>query len=777
MRDKSEPHLAKEIFGHLTSAIFFAKSTIGLPGFTNLGSNQAIDPNLYTEGSNWYLTLGSFWTGIKLMTLSSSTGKPTSTSVTPLAQRTVNNGAIEASVIYKYGGYYYLFSSWESAARALQARTTSGLGGPQGTIGALRNDRQFFSSVSGPYIDASGVALINGGGTLVLQTHDALGINLLDFTTGWPRDAEMGFFSSKKADDWENYPSNDKSVASVIRSRFYGKNKGKERDGHPAPSFTTKDLPAAQILSNSTLPSPARAPNWQPSPLSPNSNGARTAGPSILRVQTDKMLATPGSAPKTTQKPSNMGTPSPSSSSSPEALPASGPHHQSSKDASSPLRQPSNNVTMTLAQRLNELAVANSQGLLNDDEYRLLRQNLFERFATSTTVPTEAPVVPVSRPLSRRTIFSQQSKPRPLSNFQVEVNRSPSVRSKISMTSGVTSFLRRAASRRTPAGSNDFSDASSTFSAVSVTSNILTRGPSKKSSAASVRTTTSRNQVDNISISSRTGLGLQAEHSSHPPISISHSNASVRRLATPPSSFPSRLPGETYRTSAFNADMLDDEHLQTTTEIRQEISTIEAEVRRLMDAFNGLEMTTLAKLQRHQGRNTLVETTMSMSAPTTPRRVLIADSDMTSLRSATSVSSIAKSAHSPARFKGGIVSAGLPNSARSGSLRRKDSLSSVGAEERKTEVPPVPASSGSYGRLGVGSASNVSLARSHVTMSAVPEDEPPLPQPRTEEGKFEDEMDDIQRRRAGVSERYAARLEYLRAKLKGAQLREKLARK
>lgn len=36
--------------------------------------------------------------------------------------------------------------------------------------------------------------------------------------------------------------------------------------------------------------------------------------------------------------------------------------------------------------------------LYSDDEYRLLRQNMFERFATSTAVPTEASIVPVSRP-------------------------------------------------------------------------------------------------------------------------------------------------------------------------------------------------------------------------------------------------------------------------------------------------------------------------------------------------------------------------------------------
>ncbi|KAF9645149.1 hypothetical protein BDM02DRAFT_3120717 [Thelephora ganbajun] len=72
---------------------------------------------------------------------------------------------------------------------------------------------------------------------------------------------------------------------------------------------------------------------------------------------------------------------------------------------------------MTLAQRLGELATANEQGLLecvvffcffshwtsgltgtghSDDEYRLLRANLFERFTNGPTVPSEAPIVRLS---------------------------------------------------------------------------------------------------------------------------------------------------------------------------------------------------------------------------------------------------------------------------------------------------------------------------------------------------------------------------------------------
>lgn len=51
------------------------------------------------------------------MTLSSSTGKLASSTVTSLAQRTANNGAIEASVIYKHGSFYYLFTSWDNCCQ------------------------------------------------------------------------------------------------------------------------------------------------------------------------------------------------------------------------------------------------------------------------------------------------------------------------------------------------------------------------------------------------------------------------------------------------------------------------------------------------------------------------------------------------------------------------------------------------------------------------------------------------------------------------------------
>ncbi|KAJ8515218.1 hypothetical protein ONZ45_g7343 [Pleurotus djamor] len=204
-------YYAASSFGSQNSAIFLAKSTSGMPGtWSNEGlvtqtssSNNynAIDPNLIIDGSNWYLALGSFWTGIKLLRLSSSTGKPSSSSVTSLAQRTTASGAVEAASVFKSGNFWYLFTSWDKCCSGTSSTYN------------IRVGRS--SSVTGPYVDKSNVALTSGGGTLVLSTHDSivgpggqdimldgdgpilvyhyytssgsfLGINRLDFSSGWP---------------------------------------------------------------------------------------------------------------------------------------------------------------------------------------------------------------------------------------------------------------------------------------------------------------------------------------------------------------------------------------------------------------------------------------------------------------------------------------------------------------------------------------------------------------------------------------------------------------
>lgn len=86
---------------------------------------------------------------------------------------------------------------------------------------------------------------------------------------------------------------------------------------------------------------------------------------------------------------------------------------------------------------------------------------------------------------------------------------------------------------------------------------------------------------------------------------------SVRKLSTststPPSSFPGRIPdpGPHVRSpSTISSEPLDeDDEYRSVAEIRKEMETMEAEGLRLLDAFNGLELSTLTRNQGGPSQN------------------------------------------------------------------------------------------------------------------------------------------------------------------------------
>ena len=125
---------------------------------SNVGSTDdwnAIDPNLIVDvdGKPW-LTLGSFWGGIKIVALDAA-GKRVGTTVTAIAARPKNGGALEAPFMVRRCGYYYLFTSWDTCCKGADSTYN---------IRVVRG-----ASVTGPFADKAGTAALQGGGTLIAE--------------------------------------------------------------------------------------------------------------------------------------------------------------------------------------------------------------------------------------------------------------------------------------------------------------------------------------------------------------------------------------------------------------------------------------------------------------------------------------------------------------------------------------------------------------------------------------------------------------------------------
>ncbi|GAA3814403.1 arabinan endo-1,5-alpha-L-arabinosidase [Sphaerisporangium flaviroseum] len=156
-------------FGSNRSAIFLATSTTGASGsWTNHGlviesrssdNFNAIDPNLIVDDQGrWWLSFGSFWSGIKLVQLDPATGKRSNSTIRAISGR--NGGAIEAPYIFKRGSYYYQYVSFDRCC--------------QGASSTYRVMVGRSTSVTGPYVDRNGVAMTSGGGTEILAGHGSI---------------------------------------------------------------------------------------------------------------------------------------------------------------------------------------------------------------------------------------------------------------------------------------------------------------------------------------------------------------------------------------------------------------------------------------------------------------------------------------------------------------------------------------------------------------------------------------------------------------------------
>jgi len=162
-------YYAVSTFGKMTSAIGLATNPTLDPddpayhwtdeGFvvrTQDGDGyNAIDPSVFhdRDGSLW-LAFGSYWSGIKLIQLDPQTGKRMAPDSKLFS--IAHNESIEASYLCRHEDYYYLFVNWGSCCQ-----------GPKSTYN-IRIGRG--KSVSGPYLDKTGVDMLHKGGSLFLAT-------------------------------------------------------------------------------------------------------------------------------------------------------------------------------------------------------------------------------------------------------------------------------------------------------------------------------------------------------------------------------------------------------------------------------------------------------------------------------------------------------------------------------------------------------------------------------------------------------------------------------
>lgn len=132
---------------------------------------NAIDPNFIIdeEGTPW-LTYGSFWDGIQLVRLDTTLHIACGEKPATIARRFgphdngveknptseyAGDNAIEAPFLFHHGDYYYLFVSWDYCCRGEKSNYRVAVGRSK--------------SVAGPYLDAQGKPMLEGGGTLVIE--------------------------------------------------------------------------------------------------------------------------------------------------------------------------------------------------------------------------------------------------------------------------------------------------------------------------------------------------------------------------------------------------------------------------------------------------------------------------------------------------------------------------------------------------------------------------------------------------------------------------------
>ncbi|KAF8606897.1 hypothetical protein BDV93DRAFT_553358 [Ceratobasidium sp. AG-I] len=440
-------------------------------------------------------------------------------------------------------------------------------------------------------------------------------------------------------------------------------------------------------------------------------------------------------------------------------------------------------ITKTIAERLNELTKSHAEGMIDDETYRDLRASLFERFGAASHPPAESNHVRISADpsSSSATASKRHSIGRPDSNFHL-APRPPSMSMSLSSRP------------HTPAGpAHSIRSTTSRASTVATAVTGLLRRGTRQKHSGSRRGDSRPGSPDSASMFSVTSSaaaypnphahlrGLQGSTPSlgstgggarAPSLSsrrTGRSGLTSRTYATPPSSYHRHAHGQAYSSTAgtdtdvrskteselsVSADLSEYDD-KSPAELREAMIRTEREGRKLLDAFNGLELTVLTKY-RGAGGAMGVGMGIGMAG--------VGGSGWTHVRHPSEM---------------GVMGGGSTRRAVAG----KGSSSSL-----YTAPPPPTTSSQLRPHPHPNKARSLSISGNHSPggNGSVRSRSPQPPTVHEEDGAVADgdpdvarlhrEMEDIRRRRADVASRYETRLEMLRVKLKSAELRDKVSR-
>ena len=241
------------------------------------------------------------------------------------------------------------------------------------------------------------------------------------------------------------------------------------------------------------------------------------------------------------------------------------------------------------------------------------------------------------------------------------------------------------------------------------------------------------------------------------------------------------------------SDVFDDDNLTTAKDIRAAITSSEDEARKLVDAFNDLEASALRRCQKQNARKLPVTTpnpNVLLEGRREHRLIPSLSSPVLDFKERYMLNSTDSSGDGISIHSGSSHKTNLSQAKSISSLRKNPPGSPLSPHFRTPSITPARKNSmssmssqrtsfNSARMLAVTPSSSLSRSTSHL---ALPKHKGNMGSASTdniclEDGDDESEVSDIRRRREELVARYTARLEFLRAKLKGAELHEKLLRK